>query len=142
MSSSPAEDQYKKLDVTCCRLTISWVDFPTSNNPGPRNAQLAASKITNRTRGDDLLCPDIRRSCPSLRRAERDPEQDRGFFRELALVLTMGGASFSLAEVGVHTHSLFCVGFFPPVTVFHQSRIGKEKGGGDSATIALTLLFH
>jgi hypothetical protein len=118
MSSSPAEDQYKKLDVTCCRLTISWVDFPTRNNPGTRNAQLAASKITNRTRRDDLVCPDIRRSCPSLRRAEADLGQDQEFFCEFARVLALGGTSYSFAEVGKHTHSLFRIGFLSPQTVF------------------------
>jgi hypothetical protein len=47
MSSSPAEDQYKKLEVTCCRLINSKPDFPTRNKPGTRNDQLAASKIKN-----------------------------------------------------------------------------------------------
>ena len=118
MSSSPAEDQYKKLDVTCCRLTISWVDFPTRNNPGTRNAQLAASKITNRTRRDDLVCPDIRRSCPSLRCAEADLGQDFESFREFAAVLTLGGTSDFFAEVGKHTHSLLHIGFLSPQTLF------------------------
>src|SRR6266568_8549548 len=72
MSSSPADDQYKKFVVTCWRLKNSRADFPTRKKPGTRNAQVTASKIKNQTCRDDLLCPDIQRSCLSSLRAEED----------------------------------------------------------------------
>src|SRR5213594_3587324 len=76
MSRSPAEDQHKKLLVTCRRPIISRADFPNRYKPGTRNAQLAASKIRNRNRRDNLQCPDIQRACLSSLRAKEGLEQN------------------------------------------------------------------
>src|SRR5712671_7298786 len=88
VSRNPAEDQYKKFVVTCWAPKISKADLPSRKKPGTRNAQLPASMIRNRSRRDDLLCPDIQQTWLSSWRAEEDLGQNYELFPPNGAVLT------------------------------------------------------